>query len=116
MKIRHAGDVLLVHSDEPLIWDGQSALDFIANIYYEHGCSAAALNKEAVCEDFFRLSSGLAGEVAQKFVNYQFRLALIGDFSIYPSKALQDYMRESNQGSHLYFCGNEKEALRRLGT
>lgn len=114
MNIRHKGDVVIIHSDTPLITDGQSALDLIASMYYEHGCSAAVLNKEAVAEDFFKLSTGLAGEVAQKFANYHFRLALTGDFSHYQSRALHDYMRESNRGRQLYFCRDEQEALGKL--
>ena len=116
MIIRRAGDVVIIQSDTPLITDGQSALDLIATIYYEHGCAAAVMNKEAVAEDFFRLSTGLAGEAAQKFVNYHFRLALTGDFSMYGSQPLQDFIRESNKGRHLYFCRDEQEALRKLGT
>ncbi len=81
-----------------------------------HGCAAAVMNKEAMAEDFFRLSTGLAGEAAQKFVNCHFRLALTGDFSMYESQPLQDFMRESNKGRHLYFCRDEQEALLKLGT
>ena len=62
MNIRRAGDTVIIQSDTPLITDGQSALDLIASIYYEHGCAAAVMNKEAMAEDFFRLSTGLAGE------------------------------------------------------
>ena len=116
MTLRRVGDTVIIGSDTPLITDGQSALDLIASIYYEHGCAAAVMNKEAVAEDFFRLSTGLAGEAAQKFVNYHFRLALTGDFSMYQSQSLQDFMRESNKGRHLYFCQDEQEALRKLGT
>ena len=116
MTLRRVGDTVIIGSDTPLITDGQSALDLIASIYYEHGCAAAVMNKEAMAEDFFRLSTGFAGEAAQKFVNYHFRLALTGDFSMYKSQPLQDFMRESNQGRHLYFCCDEREALLKLGT
>lgn len=116
MTLRRVGDTVIIGSDTPLITDGQSALDLIATMYYEHGCAAAVMNKEAVAEDFFRLSTGLAGEVAQKIVNYHFRLALTGDFSMYQSQPLQDFIRESNKGRHLYFCRDEQEALRKLGT
>ena len=44
------------------------------------------------------------------------RLALTGDFSMYESRPLQDFMRESNKGRHLYFCRDEQEALHKLGT
>jgi len=80
------GKVAVVTSDTPLIYDGQSTLDFTASIGYEHGCYDIVLNKAAVAEDFFKLSTGVAGEVAQKIVNYGFRLAIIGDFSGYTSK------------------------------
>lgn len=42
-----------------------------------------ALNKEAVSDEFFALSTRLAGEILQKFVNYGIRLAVYGDFSEY---------------------------------
>ena len=116
MNIRRAEDTVIIGSDTPLITDGQSALDLIATIYYEHGCAAAVMNKEAVAADFFGPSAGLAGEAAQKFVHYPFRMALTGDFSMYQSQPLQDFMRESNKGRHLYFCRDEQEALRKLGT
>ena len=116
MNMKRVHEAMVIYSDEPLITDGQSALDLIAAMYYEHGCAAAVLNKEAVTEDFFRLSTGLAGDIAQKFANYHFRLALTGDFSMYESQPLQDFMRESNKGRHLYFCRDEQEALRKLGT
>ena len=35
---------------------------------------------------------------------------------MYGSRPLQDFMRESNKGRHLYFCRDEQEALRKLGT
>ena len=116
MNIRRAGDTVIIQSDTPLITDGQSALDLIASIYYEHGCAAAVMNKEAMAEDFFRLSTGLAGEAAQKFVNYHFRLALTGDFSMYVRRPLEVFLRECIKGRQLYFCRDEQEALLKLGT
>jgi len=96
--------------------DGQSALDFLVNIGYAHDCRHVALNKAALGEDFFRLSTGVAGEVAQKIVNYGFCLAVVGDFSGYTSKSLQDYMHECNRGRHLFFVNDESEALNKLSS
>ena len=75
------------------------------------GPSAMVLRKEQLSEDFFRLSTGLAGEVLQKFVNYQMKLAIVGDFSGYTSKPLQDFIRESNEGRHVCFQPDEGAAL-----
>ena len=73
------------------------------------------LKKEMFTEDFFDLSSGLAGEISQKLVNYGFRLAIIGDFSEYTSASLHDFVNESNKGSHLFFVADKDEALKKLG-
>jgi hypothetical protein len=84
-------------------------------VFYEHECQNIAINKEAITEDFFKLSTGIAGEIAQKFVNYRHRLAIIGDFSGYTSKSLRDYMYECNRGRHLYFVDSEEAAIEKLG-
>lgn len=90
------------------------AVDLIASARYETGCEALILPKASLSEDFFRLSTGLAGEVLQKFVNYGMRVAILGDFSGYTSKPLQDFIRESNRGKTVFFLSTEAEALEKL--
>lgn len=106
--------IAVVEGDAPLITDAQSALDLMATVRYEVECNRVALCKEAVAEDFFRLSTGLAGEILQKFVNYRMKIALIGDFSSYTSKPLQDFIRESNRGRDVFFVSTEEEAVEKL--
>lgn len=101
----------MIQSVEMPIADGASAMDLLAAVRYETGCSAMVLPKSCLDESFFRLSSGLAGEVLQKFVNYQMRLAIVGDFSHYTSKPLKDFIYESNQGAQVGFWPTEKAAL-----
>ena len=96
--------------DEPVA-GASAAVELIASLRYETDCEKMALSKACLDESFFRLSSGLAGEVLQKFVNYQMRLAIVGDFSHYTSKPLQDFIRESNQGSQVGFLPTEEAAL-----
>ncbi|MCI8300255.1 MAG: DUF4180 domain-containing protein [Lachnospiraceae bacterium] len=100
---RNNTEIAVVSSDELLITDVQSALDLIMTVKYETGCTNIAINKEAVVNDFFILSSGLAGEILQKFINYGVRFAVYGDFSKYTSKPLKDFMYESNKGKDIYF-------------
>jgi hypothetical protein len=92
----------------------QSALDFIAAARYETGCERVTLCKSAISEDFFVLSTGMAGEILQKFVNYRIKLAIIGDFSCYTSKPLKDFIYECNKGAHIFFVNNEDEAIEKL--
>lgn len=114
MDTKIAGSIAVVYSETPLITDGQSALDLIASIGWENGVTRIAVNKTAVSEDFFRLSTGVAGEIMQKFVNYGCQLAIIGDFSQDTSAPFRDYMRECNNGKQLFFVSDEEEAVERL--
>ncbi len=107
-------EAAVIHSDERLITDVQSALDLIMTVKYETGCTNIAINKEAIAEDFFVLSTGLAGEISQKFINYGVRFAIYGDFTKYTSKPLKDFMYESNKGRDLYFQPNASLAADKL--
>ncbi|MCI9147993.1 MAG: DUF4180 domain-containing protein [Hungatella sp.] len=107
-------EVALISSDELLITDVQSALDLIMTVKYETGCTNIAVNKEAIANDFFVLSTCLAGEILQKFINYGVRFAVYGDFSNYTSKPLKDFMYESNRGKDFYFQPTASLAVDRL--
>ena len=106
--------IVIIESDAPIITDGQTALDLLATINYEDDCDRIAIKKEAIAEDFFRLSSGLAGEILQKVVNYRKKLSIIGDFSHYESKPLHDLIYECNKGKDISFVSTEQEAIDRL--
>lgn len=114
METKIINDIAIVKSNEIIIKDAQSAIDFIMTVKYETNCSKVALNKEAIAEDFFILSKGLAGEVLQKFINYQTKFAVYGDFSKYTSKPLKDFIYESNNGKDIFFAANEEEAIKML--
>lgn len=106
--------IAVVNSDDILITDVQSALDFMATIQYETDCNRIILNKSAICEEFFHLKTKLAGEILQKFVNYNVRIAIIGDFSAYTSNSLKDFMYECNKGKDIFFLSDEKKAIEKL--
>ena len=106
--------VAVIHSDEHLITDVQSALDLIMSVKYETGCTNIALNKSAIVDDFFILSTCMAGEILQKFINYGVRFAIYGDFSRYTSKPLKDFMYESNRGKDIYFQPSVSRAVERI--
>lgn len=107
-------EVAVVDSDELLITDVQSALDFVMTVKYETGCTNIAVNKNAVINDFFILSTCLAGEILQKFINYGVRFAIYGDFSKYTSQPLKDFMYESNKGNDIYFQPDASLAVDKL--
>ncbi len=94
--------------------DVQSALDFIMSANYETNCSRLVLDKSCFADEFFVLSSGLAGEVLQKFVTYHVKMAIVGDYSGYTSKPLKDFIYESNRGNHFFFVPTLEEAVAKL--
>jgi len=107
-------DIALIHSSEELITDVQSALDLIATVQYETGCHRIVLHKTAITETFFDLKTKLAGEILQKFINYQTKIAIVGDFSAYSSKSLRDFIYECNHGKDIFFLASEHEAVEKL--
>jgi hypothetical protein len=113
--IENGTEIAIVHSDEICISDGQTALDFMMSINYETECRSIILNKDAIIEDFFVLSTKIAGDVLQKFINYYFKFAIVGDFSAYTSKPLKDFIYESNNGKQIFFVSSEQEAIEKLG-
>ncbi|NMA74395.1 MAG: DUF4180 domain-containing protein [Bacteroidales bacterium] len=108
--------ILYIESDDILITDAQSALDLMATASYETNCRKLVLDKKAICEEFFRLSSKIAGEVLQKFINFHIQLAIIGDFSRYTSKPLHDFIYECNNGKDFFFVDNLEQAIEKLGS
>lgn len=78
---------------------------------YEAGTANIVIDKKLITEDFFILSTGLAGEILQKYINYAGRIAIYGDYSQYTSKPLKDFIYESNQGKDVFFVATQKEAI-----
>lgn len=114
LNIKSINNVAIVTSNDIIIQDVPSAVDLVMDIKYKTGCNKIALNKSAITEDFFVLSSGLAGEILQKFVNYGIKFAIYGDYSRYTSKPLKDFIYESNNGKDVFFVANESEAITML--
>lgn len=114
-KVEKNGGVCgLVESDSLVITDAQSALDLLMTVQYEVGSKNIVIGKELIAPEFFVLSTGLAGEILQKYVNYGAKLGIWGDFSGYTSKSLQDFIYEINKGKQVCFVGSAEEAVDRL--
>lgn len=107
-------DIAVISSDEKVIVDVQSALDLAMTVKYETGAAKIIIDKAAVCEDFFILSTGIAGEILQKFMNYHVKFAIYGDYSNYTSKPLKDFIYESNNGKDFFFVSTKDEAIQKL--
>ena len=106
--------IAVVTGEEKVVTDAASALELAMSAKYETGADRLAIDKRVIAEEFFILSSGIAGEILQKFVNYHIKAAIYGDYSLYTSKPLKDFIYESNQGKDFFFVSTKEEALQKL--
>lgn len=106
--------IALVESDAVCIDSEQSALDLAVSIQYDCDSHNIIVGKHNLSDDFFDLSTRLAGAVLQKFINYHIKLAVVGDFSNVESAALRDFIFECNRGRDFFFVATEDEAIERL--
>ena len=106
--------IALITGTEEAITDVSSAMDLMLSARYQTGADRLAIDKRLVCRDFFILSTGLAGEILQKFINYHVKAAFYGDYSHYTSKPLKDFIYESNQGRDFFFVPTREEAIAAL--
>ena len=96
-----------IQSDAVLLHTPADALGLI----YEHSADLLIVQKKNVHPDFFDLATGVAGEICQKFVNYQCQLAIVGDYSEITSKSLRDFIFESNRRANVFFPESIETAL-----
>jgi len=107
-------DIAVVSGDEVVIVDTQSALDLAMTVKYETGAERIVIDKAVICGEFFILSTGMAGEILQKFMNYHVKVAVYGDYSHYTSKPLKDFIYESNHGKDFFFVETKQQAITKL--
>ena len=111
-----AGRAALVCSpDGPPLATGRDASDLIGDAL-SLGAELVVIPTARLSPDFLRLSSGLAGEVLQKFVNYRLMPIILGDVSaaVAASNPLGDFVRESNRGRSVWFVADRADLTERL--
>lgn len=114
-KIEKDGKTLaLVTANEKIITDVPSALDVAMSVKYNINTNKIIIDKKVIAEDFFILSTRLAGEILQKYINYDVKIAIYGDYSKYTSKPLKDFIYESNNGKDIFFVSSIDEAIKKL--
>jgi hypothetical protein len=82
----------------------------------EHRARFIVIPAERLDSNFFHLKTGVAGAMLQKFVTYHFRVAILGEISehLKESSALNDFVRECNRGSQLWFLESHDQLDERL--
>ncbi|MCP1163888.1 MULTISPECIES: DUF4180 domain-containing protein [Bacillus] len=112
----HGINIAVIKNDKVLISDVQTALDLMATVQYEVDSKHIIIDKSLISDSFFDLKTRLAGDVLQKFINYRVKIAIIGDFSMYTSKSLKDFIYECNKGKDIFYLATEQQAVEKLST
>jgi hypothetical protein len=106
MKTKFYENGIVEITDDDFLIKDAGDLDDIFGIFFANNCSTIIIKKENISNEFFELSSGFAGEILQKFSNYRKRMAIIGNYSAIKSKALKDFIFESNKTKQILFVGS----------
>ena len=107
----HENGIVEIIDDNVIIKDVDDVLDNVFSLLSVNDCSTLIIRKENIVAGFFDLSTGMAGEILQKFSTYRVRMAIVGDYSNIQSKALKDFIRESNKTKQILFVATTDEAL-----
>ena len=107
----HENGIVEIIDDNVIIKDVDDVLDNVFSLLSVNDCSTLIIRKENIVAGFFDLSTGMAGEILQKFSTYRVRMAIVGYYSNIQSKALKDFIRESNKTKQILFVATTDEAL-----
>lgn len=87
----------------------QDALDLITACL-ENNTHRLLLHAEALSDDFFKLKTGLAGQVLQKFINYHVKVAVIITSELKISERFKELVGETNKGNEFRVYSSIDEA------
>jgi len=105
--------VIEIKSNDVLIRNVQDALDLMATASV-YTSDKIIIHEKNIISDFFNLTTGIAGEILQKFSTYNLQIAIIGDYSKFTSKSLKDFIFESNKYGPIIFVNSIEEAYKKL--
>lgn len=100
-------------AEEIILSNTQDAVQLLADCNY-NGAESIIINENNIIPGFFDLKTGIAGDILQKFSTWNTKLAIIGDFSKYKSRSLNDFIFESNKFGRINFLNSKEEALKVL--
>jgi hypothetical protein len=100
-----SGRKVIIGDDSGPLLAGEKDVNDWLSAAWDAEATLVAIPVSRLSEDFFQLSTRIAGAVIQKFVNYRSQLVIIGDISrwVAGSNALRDFVYESNKGREVWF-------------
>lgn len=110
-KIREINDkkyIELISATTPLSTEND-ALDLLS-LCWEHEVYALMIHYEALSEDFFNLKTKVAGNMLQKFINYNLKSVAVIPNDIIQKGRFREMALEVNKGNHFRMYGSKEDA------
>lgn len=106
--------VLVVGADDEVV--SMRSINDVLAAAFNGGAATIALPVDRLDPDFFELRSGVAGEIAQKVVNYGQRLVIVGELPepATTSRSFSGFVLEGNRGDRHWFVASLDELGERL--
>jgi hypothetical protein len=111
-----AGTRVLTHTPDGVTLTSEAdALDLIGEAMGAE-VDVVTVPADRVADEFYRLGSGIAGQVVLKFAGYRVRLVVLGDQSerIAASESFRAFVYEINKGRDIWFLADQRELAARL--
>lgn len=96
--------------DAPIDADARFTPKDLVAACYERDLTNVLFDEGSLGPEFFDLSSGVAGEMVQKLVNYGIRVAVVMPDATAYSNAFRDFVRESNRNGPIRFFNDRASA------
>lgn len=111
----HGFRILAMDEEGPKLRTGRDATDAMSEAFSQT-TQILAIPIARLDPDFFKLRTGVAGEIVSKFSGYGLRAAFVGDISqhIADSDSFRDFVREANRGRGFWFVASLEELAERL--
>lgn len=111
----HGVRILQCAADGPRLESERDAVEVIGNALSARA-NLVIVPVSRLGDGFFSLKTRIAGEIIQKFVNYDLRLVILGDIAghVAASDALRDFVNETNRGRQVWFLADRSELESRL--
>lgn len=108
--VDHGGSKYIeVLAAEPRLGTEQDAVDLVA-VCMEHESRYILLHSEALSEDFFKLRTGVAGHMIQKWINYRVKAAAVAPKALIHQGRFKEMALEANKSHHFGVFESREDA------
>jgi hypothetical protein len=105
--MNHVPKIVIASEENIKVRSLQDINDVLGAVY---GADGLLLSEDDLAPEFFDLSTGIAGEIFQKFTNYQIRLAIVVNNLEKYGERIRELAFEHRNHKLIHFCDSVETA------